>query len=144
MIDPCIFCEIVAARAPASVVYEDDQAMCFMTLRPARFGECMVIPKSHIDHFTDIPNELAAHIMLIAQKVGRKMLTEFDSDRIGMVVHGYGVPHAHLIILPQQETSDITSGRFALIRDGEIVFDHSQLPELDRSVLDAHAVRLQI
>lgn len=78
MSDQCPFCEIVAGRSSASVVYTDDQAMCFMTLRPTRLGECMVIPKKHIDHFTDIPDELAAHIMVIAQQVGRKMQTQFE------------------------------------------------------------------
>lgn len=124
MSDQCPFCEIVAGRSSASVVYTDDQAMCFMTLRPTRLGECMVIPKKHIDHFTDIPDELAAHIMVIAQQVGRKMQTQFEGKRIGMVIHGFGVSHAHLILFPQQNTTDTTSNRFAKIEDGRIVYDH--------------------
>ena len=144
MSDQCPFCEIVVGRSPASVVYSDDQVMCFMTLRPTRPGECMVIPKQHIDHFSDIPDELAGHIMIIAQRVGRKMRSQFEGERVGMVIHGFGVPHAHLILLPQQDTTDITSGRFSKIEDGEIVFDHKQLQRLDREVLDEHATRLKI
>lgn len=94
----CKFCEIVSGHSPASVVYEDEKAMCFMTLRPIREGECVVIPKEHIDHFTDIPDEIATHIMVIAQRVGRNMCKQFGGIRIGLVVHGFGVPHAHLIL----------------------------------------------
>jgi histidine triad (HIT) family protein len=144
MIGDCIFCDIVAGRSPASVVYADDQAMCFMTCRPTRLGECMVIPRKHIDHFTDIPDELAAHMMVIAQRISRKMLSQFEGNRIGMVIHGFGVPHAHLILLPQQDTTDITSGRFAKIEAGKIVYDHKQIQMLDREVLDEHAARLRI
>ena len=144
MSDLCPFCEIVAGRSPASVVYADGQVMGFMNLRPTRLGECMVIPKKHIDHFTDIPDKLAAHIMVIAQRIGRKMLSQFEGKRIGMVIHGFGVPHAHLILLTQQNTTDITSGRFARIEDGKIVYDHKRIPMLDRKILDEHAARLRI
>lgn len=69
----CPFCEIVAGRAEASTVYADDAAMAFMTLNPTRPGECLVVPRTHIDHFTDVPDELAAHIMIVAQHIGRRM-----------------------------------------------------------------------
>ena len=118
--------------------------MCFMTLRPTRPGECMVIPKEHIDHFMDIPDELAAHIMIIAQQVARNMQRVFEPKRIGMVVHGFGVPHAHLILVPQHDITDITSGRFAKIENGKVMFDHKQLPLLDRTALDEHAEKLRI
>jgi histidine triad (HIT) family protein len=104
----------------------------------------MIIPREHIDHFTDIPDDLAAHIMIIAQRVGRKMQGQFDGKRIGMVVHGFGVPHAHLILIPQHDIRDITSGRFAKVEDGKVMFDHNQLPLLGKTVLDEHAERLRI
>lgn len=72
------------------------------------------------------------------------MQSQFEGERIGMVIRGFGVPHAHLISFPQQDTTDITSGRFAKIEDGEIVYDHMQIPMLDREVLDEHAARLKI
>ena len=60
MADSCVFCEIVAGDSLASILHEDEFSLCFMTLRPTRPGECMVIPKDHIDHFIDIPAELLA------------------------------------------------------------------------------------
>lgn len=138
----CIFCQIIDRKAPSSIVYEEEKIISFMTLRPTRPGECLIIPKAHIDHFTDIPDELAAHMMVTAQRIGRKMLQEFPGDRIGMIVHGYGVAHAHLIMFSQQHPDDIVSGRFAKIEEGKVVFDHLQMPLIDRKVLDKHAKRL--
>ena len=43
------FCKIVAGEAPASVIYQDDQVMAFMTLHPTPPGEFLIIPKGHID-----------------------------------------------------------------------------------------------
>jgi histidine triad (HIT) family protein len=135
----CIFCEIVAGRAPASFVYRDDQVSAFMTIQPTAPGECLVVPNVHINHFTDVPDEVAAHIMTVAQRIGRRMREVFPLDRVGYLVHGYGVAHAHLVIVAQQGPYHITSDRFARIEDGNVVFDLSRLPIVDRATLDAHA-----
>ena len=144
MSDSCVFCEIVGGRSPVSIVYDDDRIMCFMTLRPIRPGECTIIPKNHIDQFTDIPDDLSAHIMVIAQHVARNIRRVFAPRRVGMVVHGFGVPHAHLVMVPLHDTTDITSLRFVRIDNGEVVIDHRQLPLVDRSVLDEHAAQLSV
>jgi histidine triad (HIT) family protein len=135
----CVFCDIVAGRGPASVVHDDDAVMAFMTLQPTAPGECLVIPKQHIDHFTDISDELAQRIIVVAQRIGRRMRTVFPLERVGFLVHGYGVHHAHLIIVPQQGPHHLTSDRFARIVDGRIVFDLSRVPAASRSTLDEHA-----
>jgi len=141
--DKCIFCQIIAGHAPASRVYEDDLCLAFMTLKPTRTGECTVIPKGHIDHFTDIPDELAAHLMVTAQHIGRNMMRQLSPLRVGMVVHGFGVPHAHLILVPQHDPHDITSGRHAFIEAGQIKFSNQHLPGCERDDLDRIAALLR-
>jgi histidine triad (HIT) family protein len=135
----CIFCDIVAERAPASFVYRDELVSAFMTLQPTAPGECLVIPNVHVDHFIDLPDDLATHTMMVAQRIGRRMRAVFPLQRVGYLVHGYGVAHAHLIIVPQQGPHHLTSDRFAYIVDGQIVFDMSRVPKADRETLDNHA-----
>jgi len=50
----CIFCEIVAKRAPASVVYEDDETMAFKDIYPQAPIHVLVIPKLHIATVNDL------------------------------------------------------------------------------------------
>ena len=135
----CVFCEIVAKQAPASFVYEDEMIAAFMTLQPTAPGECLVIPKAHVDHFTELPDDIAQRIMLVAQRIGRRMKEAFPCERIGYLVHGYGVPHAHFIIIPQQGPHHLTSDRFARIANGKIVFDLSGVPVAERATLDENA-----
>jgi histidine triad (HIT) family protein len=136
------FCDIVAGKGPASVIYQDDAIMAFMTLRPFAPGECTVIPRQHIDHFTDVPDDLSERIMVVSQRIGRRIRTVFSPERVGMVVHGYGVPHAHLILVPQHGPFDITSARYAYIDNGQIAFGMKSIPLAPRSALDEHARRL--
>ena len=140
----CIFCEIVAGRAAVSMIYQDDDIAAFMGIQPTAPGECLIIPKTHIDHFTDVPDELAQRIMLLAQHIGRAQRSAFDPERVGYLVHGYGVAHAHLILVPQHGPFHLTSDRFARIESGRVVFDMKNIPLLDRATLDAHAQRLAL
>lgn len=142
----CVFCSIVNGSEPASVIYEDERCMAFMGIRPVHPGECMVIPKAHIDHFTDIDDDLAAHIVRVAQKIGRRMLEVLKPrpKRIGYVVHGFGVAHAHFIIVPQHEEDDIVSGRHLRLEKGKIVADETVNPLVPREELDHMASLLKV
>jgi histidine triad (HIT) family protein len=140
----CIFCDIVAERAPASFVHRDVRVSAFMSIQPTAPGECLIIPNDHIDHFTDVPDDLAAHIMRIAQKIGRRMRDAFPLQRVGYLVHGYGVSHAHLILVPQQGPYHLTSDRFARIQNEQIVFDLSGIAIADRATLNEHARMLSL
>jgi histidine triad (HIT) family protein len=140
----CIFCEIVEGRSPASVIFRDDAVVAFMALRPTAPGECLVIPKQHVDHFTDLDDAMAQRIMLVAQRIGRRLRAEFKPLRVGMLVHGFGVSHAHLILVPQMGPHHLTSDQFASIRDGRVVFSEGNTPVAERAVLDDHARRLAI
>ena len=139
----CVFCEIVAGRSPASIVHDDDQSLCFMTLRPTRPGECLVIPKTHIDHFIDLPEDLTAHLANVTRRVARAVQQEYSPLRVGVVVHGFGVPHAHFIIVPQHHEDDITSGRFAVVEEGKVRFRHRIIAEQSREELEKEATRLR-
>ena len=65
-------------------------------------------------------------------------------ERIGYVVHGYGVPHAHFLIVPQNDPNDITSRRFMRVVDGKIEFTERHIPLIPREELDRMAVELAI
>lgn len=132
----CIFCDIVAKKADASIIYEDEHIMAFMDIQPVREGQALVIPKTHIDHFSDLDNETATRIIIQTQKISRKIMKELSPERVGLVVHGYGVAHAHIVIIPQYAADDITSGRLASIKDGEIIFTTENIPFASREELD--------
>ena len=135
----CVFCEIVAGRAPASIVYQDDIVMAFMTIRPTAPGECLVIPKAHVDHFTDVDDDTAQRIMVVAQRIGRRLRTAFKPLRVGMVVHGFGVAHAHLLLVPQHGIHHITSDRYIRVENGQLVFSQNYVSSPDRATLDENA-----
>ena len=131
----CVFCKIVAGQLESSKVYEDDEILAFMDIQPVQQGQVLVIPKQHIDHFSDIPDALALRIYMKTHALMKAMRKVVRPDRMGLVVHGYGVPHAHVIIVPQHQEDDITSGRMADIENGRIIFTIKKLPVVPREEL---------
>ena len=138
----CVFCDRVAATKPLSRVHEDDVSLGFMGRRPIHPGELLIIPKEHIDHFSDLPDELAAHIVSVAQRLSRRIRRILEPRRVGLVVHGFGVPHAHLSVVPLERSMDITSARYAQLESGELSFSEEQVPLASQSELDEVAALL--
>jgi histidine triad (HIT) family protein len=120
----CIFCKIINGAIPAHIVYNDERVIAILDHRPVRTGHAMVLPKQHFDQFIGLPDDLAAHIISIGNKLGNRIMKVLEPRpiRIGFVVHGQ-LPHAHYHVIPQHDDDDITSKRYASIRSGQIVFD---------------------
>ena len=139
----CVFCRIVSGEETSSKIYEDDLILAFMDIRPIHQGEFMVVPKKHIDHFCDIPDDLSQHIMKHTQILARKLKEEFNPVRVGYVVHGFGVAHAHLVIVPLYERDDITSIKFMEVINDEIKINFEKVPLTERKELDRVAAILR-
>jgi histidine triad (HIT) family protein len=102
---PCIFCEIVAGRAPARKVHEDDNVVAFHDLHPQAPTHVLVIPRRHIESLLDMEpgddalvGSLARAARDIAQRLGlaeRGFRLVMNSGRDA----GYSVYHVHLHLL---------------------------------------------
>jgi histidine triad (HIT) family protein len=53
--DVCPFCEIVAGRAPATIVRSWFNALAIVPLNPVVDGHVLVIPKEHVTDFAENP-----------------------------------------------------------------------------------------
>ena len=135
----CIFCRIVAGEAPASVLHEDGRVLAFMNIRPLHPGEFLVIPKAHVDHFSDLDDDLACRVLVVGQRLSRNLRERLKPRRVGLVVHGYGVPHAHLNVVPLHHPDDITSAGYAVVENGAVRFTTEKLPAPTREELDETA-----
>jgi histidine triad (HIT) family protein len=53
----CPFCAIVARKAPARIVHEDDDTLAFEDIRPQASTHVLVIPKKHIASMSELAPE---------------------------------------------------------------------------------------
>jgi len=100
--DDCVFCQIVAGKAQARKVYEDEQSLAFLDLHPISRGHTLVIPKKHVQWFTDIEPEegIAGPFLKTCYLVARKLKHAFDCEYVTMLIRGTRVPHVHMLLIP--------------------------------------------
>jgi histidine triad (HIT) family protein len=115
-----------------------------MDIRPIRRGQILIIPKQHFDHFTDLGDDLATSVFLIGQRLARVLRGLLEPKRVGMIVHGFGVAHAHLIVVPLEHPWDITAAQYSSIENGQVMFRWETVPMAPRRDLDVIADELRL
>ena len=104
---PCVFCEIVAGRAEAAVVYRDERVVAFMDIAPHNPGHVLVVPVQHADDILTVPDDTAKEMMVVAQKIARAIRRaglQADGFNFRMnagAAAGQTVFHTHLHVVPR-------------------------------------------
>lgn len=102
----CIFCAIAAKRAPASIVYESDEAMAFLDIHPVVEGHTLVIPKKHCRNIFDLDDESGKAVMRASRIVARALRETFHADGLTILqsnerAGGQAVFHYHAHLAPR-------------------------------------------
>jgi histidine triad (HIT) family protein len=95
----CVFCRIVKKEVPAHVVYEDENFMAFLDIRPLNPGHTQVIPKKHYRWTYDV--EEYGKYLEVVKKVGLAVMKALNADSFSIVTLGHEIPHAHVWIVPR-------------------------------------------
>ena len=95
-----IFEKIIAGDIPSYKVYEDDKVYAMLDIEPLSDGHVLVIPKKPIDLLWNLPDDEYDYLWNISKKIAQKIQQVFKPLRVGAVVEGFGVPHAHIHLVP--------------------------------------------
>lgn len=104
---PGIFARIISGEVPCYKVAEDDNYLAFLDINPLKKGHTLIIPKQEIDYIFDINDDLLAGMTVFAKKVAIAIERVIPCIRVGVVVLGLEVPHAHIHLIPLDLESDI-------------------------------------
>ena len=108
MSESCIFCKIVREEAPASIVYEDDKVIAFMSIQPINVGHTLVVPKNHYENVYAIPEEEVAYLYRIVKKLSHAVKKAVNAEGIRIVQNngaaaGQVIFHLHVHIIPMRK-----------------------------------------
>ena len=103
-----IFSRIIAGEIPGTFVYRDDRCVAFMSINPLARGHVLVVPIDEVDHWIDASPELVAHLFEVTHRIGRAQHKAFDCERVGVIIAGYEVPHAHIHVIPTDSMSQLS------------------------------------
>lgn len=97
----CIFCKIIKGEIPVEKVYEDDEILSFLDIKPVNFGHTLVIPKKHYEKMESVPNEAVSSVFVTAKKLMKVIKEAMSSDFVALSVVGIDVPHFHVHLIPR-------------------------------------------
>ena len=102
-----IFTRIIEGELPGRFVHRDDKCVAFLSIAPLRPGHTLVVPIEEVDHWVDLDPDLLAHLMRVAHDVARAQMAAFSPVRIGVIIAGMEVPHAHIHLVPIDREADL-------------------------------------
>lgn len=95
-----VFTKIINGEIPSYKVYEDELTLAFLTIEPVREGHTLVIPKKQIDQYIDLPDEDYFALWASVKIVSARIREVTGKERVGVVIKGLEVPHAHVHLIP--------------------------------------------
>jgi histidine triad (HIT) family protein len=143
----CVFCAIVAGEAPAVRIYEDDDYLAILDIRPIVRGHTLVLPKRHTVDLTDTPPETIAGMAAIGQRIAlAARASELKADGNNVVINDgraafQSVLHIHLHVAPRQTGDKLSFAKGLVVRrdpdrEGTARILRETLAQLDASQQD--------
>lgn len=103
-----IFTKIIRGEIPSYKIAESETCYAFLDINPLAKGHALVIPKKEVDYLFDLDDELYEQLFGFARKVGKSIESVIPCKRMGMIVFGLDVPHAHIHLIPINKAADMS------------------------------------
>src|SRR3990167_10278635 len=104
---PSIFTRIINGEIPCHKVWEDDRFFAFLDIHPIQPGMTIVVPKKEVDHPVDMADDEYCDLMRAAKRLVPAIQKATGSLRVGLVIEGLEVPHAHIKLIPISKPRDL-------------------------------------
>lgn len=124
-----IFSKIIAGEIPCYKIAEDEQFFAFLDIFPLVKGHVLVIPKTEIDQFFDLPDDYLTKMLVFAKPIAKAIEKAFPCNRCGISVVGLEVPHAHMHLVPINSADDLNFTR------GKLSLSQAELQQVQQSIL---------
>lgn len=109
----CAFCKIVRGEdCKVREIARNSKVIAFFPTNPALLGHCMVIPRRHVESFSDLTDEEVKDVMLAAQSLSKGVQQAFEPDGLNIIqsngeAASQSVPHVHVHVLPRWENDRV-------------------------------------
>ena len=101
----CTFCAIASESAAGSVVLDETDVVGFLDLRPVFPGHTLIVPRVHVATIADLPDGLAAPLLLAARRVAAALKSAVGAAGTLIAMNdvvSQSVAHLHLHVIPRR------------------------------------------
>lgn len=107
----CVFCEIVKGNDKAEILYEDQDTIAFLDIRPFNFGHSLVVSRTHFDSFLDVPSSQLKLLINTTQMITAAIKESLQPEGFNILANngaaaGQTIYHFHFHIIPRYKNDD--------------------------------------
>ena len=105
MQEQCIFCAIANKKAPAEIIFENENFLAFKDIHPMAPIHMLVVPKKHYDSLNEVKDaeaQMLGELLINAKQVAKQLGLAEKGFRLMINTGkdgGQTVPHLHVHIL---------------------------------------------
>ena len=108
----CEYCDILAGKSKAQLLYEDDTVIVVVKDVVYTPGQITIFPRTHFTILEQVPDEIVSKCMLTADKVSRAVFEVFQAEGTNVVIQnglgaGQKVPHFAIEVIPRRENDGL-------------------------------------
>lgn len=123
-----IFSRIAAGEIPSYKVAEDERFFAFLDINPMAKGHTLVIPKQEVDYIFNLDDATIGGMNIFAKKVAKAIEKAVPCQRVGVMVVGLEVPHAHIHLIPINRESDM------LLSNPRVKLEQAEFEDIARKI----------
>ncbi len=106
-----IFTKIINGEIPSYKIAEDEHYYAFLDINPLTEGHTLVIPKKETDYIFDLDDKTIGGLMIFSKKIAEAIDKALNCIRVGVIVIGTEVPHAHIHLIPFNDEAELNFKR---------------------------------
>ena len=103
-----IFTRIIEGEIPGRFVWRDETTVAFLPVALLAPGHTLVVPIDPVDHWIELSPETSARLWWVAQTISRALDALYRPVKVGVLVVGEEVPHAHVHLVPFTDVAQMS------------------------------------
>jgi len=111
---------IIRKEIPSHILLENAAFLAFLDIRPIKAGHTLVIPKKETDYLFDMADKELGEMMIFSKSVAGMLKKAIPCKKIGVMVAGLEVPHAHVHLVPIDAIADLNFMNARVASDKEL------------------------
>jgi histidine triad (HIT) family protein len=123
-----IFSRIAAGEIPSYKIIENERFFAFLDINPMAKGHTLIVPKKEIDYIFDLDDYLLKDMIIFSKSIAKAIGKAIPCKRVGVMVIGLEVPHAHIHLIPISKESDMSTSK------PRLKLEQSEFEEIARSI----------
>lgn len=107
-----IFEKIIDREMPANIVYEDENFIAFLDIKPKKKGHTLVITKHPFKNILEVSDKILEKYLQVVKKVAHAIKKGLGADGFNIIMNnesaaGQEIFHAHIHIIPRFNNDEV-------------------------------------